>query len=131
MLARIQNDLAGIHRRLCGAGPASTVADIAHRRSTEDGLAAFARNVARAALGHDWHVGGVEIRPIDGWGSLGSDYRAVRRHGPRLALGVDKEGTVFLNNPAIILGDSLLGYAINQRHTQIAGRWERQRHGRG
>src|SRR6267142_7152089 len=68
MFGRIQNDLTGIHRRLCGAGPAGAIANIAHGRRTEHSLAAFAGNRPHAALRHDWHVAGVEVRSIDGWG---------------------------------------------------------------
>src|SRR6267378_5755959 len=125
MLGWIQNHLAGIQRRLCGARPASAITNIAHCGHAENGLATLAGSRPHAALRHDRHVAGVEVRPKDGRGPLGSGSRAGRRQGVGLAIGVDKESAVFLNNPAVVLRtECSLGYAVDQRHMKVARRWE-------
>ncbi len=107
MLGRIQNDLAGIHVVSCVDPGRQTPLPISHTAAAPRTVWPLSQEiVARAALRHDWHVAGVEVRPKDGRGSLRSDCRAARRQGVRLAIGVDEEGAVFLNNPAVVLSDS-------------------------
>jgi len=71
-LARIQNDESGIDRGLLGARPANAVVTVAH-----SGLVCPVAGLMKlgplsqeerpgAALRHDRHVAGVEIRSIDG-----------------------------------------------------------------
>ena len=129
MLGRVQRDLAGIQSRLCRhAGSANAIANIARCRCTEDGLANFAGIVAHAALRNDRHVAGVEIRPKDGGDALGRCCSTARRQRVPLAIGVDIEGTVFLNNPAVVLrGESSVCYTVDQRYMKIAGLREDKR----
>src|ERR1700719_2146640 len=109
-------DLARLHR--CEAlsrriGPAGAVADVTHGGYVcpggwiENGLAAFAGERSRAALGDEIHGAGVEIdakgrncaraRWADNAGAARRGAAGVCR-----AVGIDPEGFVFFNDPAII-----------------------------
>src|SRR5437773_3607557 len=95
---------------------------MAPSRRIEDCLARFAGNCPDAALRHDRHKAGVEISP-KGW-------RDAASGGGGGVVGVDVEGAVFLNDPAIV-GDSCSVFAIQNRDLKIAWCREVQRHGRG
>src|SRR6266566_6027054 len=122
-------DLAGIYRCLLWARPASAIANIAYRTHVrpsariEDRLARFAGARPDTARRHDGHVAGVEIR-AKGW----NDRRAtvVRRSGR-----VDKEGAIFLNDPAVVVAEiGSFVYAVQNRNRKTTPRREVYRHGR-
>src|SRR6476661_9461949 len=97
MLGRIQTNLTRIYFRFGGGpGAAGAITDVAHCWCTQKGLAGLARNCSYAALCHDRHVAGVEVRSIDRRSTLWSNSRATRREWIRLAIGVNEEGAVFL-----------------------------------
>src|SRR5215472_6145751 len=121
-LCWVERDLAGKdYRLLAGVGSAAPIAEVADRGLSEYALAILARNRSRATLSYDRHVAGVEVSPKTKWN---------RSAVSRLA-GIDIEGPIFLDNPAIVLRiDRALGLTIHKRHLQIARRRENQSHGR-
>ena len=131
MLARIQNDGSGIDRGLLGARPTNAVVTVAHGWNGEEGLPTFAGEWSSAALGHDRHVAGVEVRAKDGGSALGSGPRAGRRQGVGLAIGVDIEGAVFLNDPAVVRDSGCFVYAVQERNQRSVRGREVDRDGRG
>ena len=126
MLSGIQSDLLGIQGRLRYSSPANAIANIAYRRYTEDGLTLFTGNRSHAALCHDGHVAGVEVRAKDSGRPIGS-LRAARRRGVRLATGVDKEGAVFFDDPTVVGDGSGVVDPVYNRHLQVASRREDDR----
>ena len=128
-LGLIEFDRAGVHscsaaacrareRRAVRVGPAGAVAQVAHRGDVlplgsaaraviQHGLAAFAGERPRAALGYVIHVAGVEIRAKGGDGASGGhNSGAARARRDEAAVGgavrVDPEGFVFFDNPAVV-----------------------------
>ena len=131
VLGRIEVNLAGIDHHLCGTRPANTVADVAYRAhmlpraGIENRLALFAGNFANASLRHYWHVARVEVRTKDRRRPLTGSRRASCRQRIRLAIGIDVERQVFLNNPAIVLRiERCLRRSIKQCDLKIARRRE-------
>ena len=140
-------NLAGIQRResiSCGIGPADAVAHVAHRRNMRTGrrihhgLATFTGKLPSAARRHHRHVAGVEIH-TKGWRNRGPcsapwsrRWRTARnrRGGIRCAFGVNVEGAVFLDNPAIVGNLSGLVSTVQNLDQQIAGSREGNVHSR-
>ena len=97
-----------------------------------EGLPNFAGQISRAARRHQRHVAGVEICS-EGWNDAARSARTARGRGIRGAVGVDVEGAIFLDEPAVV-GDRVAGScrsAVENGYGQIARRREDQRHGCG
>src|SRR5882762_7999227 len=125
-------NLAGIDGRLLrGSGPANAIAHIANCRHVssryriENSLARLAGHGAcrsDATRRHERHVAGVEIGP-KGWNNSTGRGRTPRRRRIRCAIGVDIEGAVFLNYPAIV-GYWGFVFPVQDRYAKIARRRE-------
>ena len=105
-LGRIQMDLAGI-------APASAVSPVvlqtplptshtAHVVPGDGSSGPIRRKSVPCSPCHHRHVAGVEIGP-KGWNESCGRRRAAGGSGFVCAVGVDIEGAVFLNDPAIVV----------------------------
>ncbi len=140
VLGRIEVDLARIDRDLLGrVGMAHAVALVAGGGEVrtglrvEDHLSGLAGHVAHAAGRDHRHVGGVEVvaQTLDRKRGAGAAVR-IHRPGGRidLALRIDLEGAIFLDDPAIV-GDGRTVGGVGQNDLQAAALRERQRDGGG
>src|SRR5215472_7953942 len=101
---------SGPRVRIEPAGTVAHVADCSIMRACgriQESLAAFARLSSCAALDHVIHGARVELNPLGGDGAL--TYRSHNvgaasrgNAGVGCAVGIDPEGLVFFNDPAVV-----------------------------
>src|SRR5215470_2481695 len=93
----------------------------------QHGLTRLAGNRPGATLRDDGHVAAVEV-DAKRRHYVAARTRAISRQRIGLAMGIDKESAIFLNDPAIVESvrstQRLLRAAINQVHNQTARRGE-------
>ena len=132
-LGRVEIDLAGVQCSLLRARPALTVADVAYRGLGEERLAGFARDRSQAARRHHRHRGRVEVvaEAFHRQRRAGAPVRIEPRPGGvDLALGIDEDGAVFLDDPAVVR-DLKPVLRIPHGDDQVRGRHEDDGRGGG